>query len=90
MEKGVYFAKDANYSASSQYSPPGPTGIRHMYLPRVLVGDYTVGNKDIIVPPSGLALLGSTLTSFAILLIFFFACSTLFGESVEKEDDRGH
>lgn len=71
MEKGVYFAKDANYSASSQYSPPGPTGIRHMYLPRVLVGDYTVGNKDIIVPPSGLALLGTTLTSFAILLIFF-------------------
>lgn len=52
MEKGVYFAKAANYSASSQYSPPGPTGIRHMYLPRVLVGDYTVGNKDIIIPPS--------------------------------------
>ncbi|XP_022787787.1 poly [ADP-ribose] polymerase 14-like [Stylophora pistillata] len=50
--KGVYFAKEASYSASSQYSPPGPTGFRHMYLARVLVGDYTVGKKDIIVPPS--------------------------------------
>ena len=50
--KGVYFAKEAEYSARSQYSPPGPTGLRHMYVARVLVGDYTVGKKDIIVPPS--------------------------------------
>lgn len=50
--KGVYFAKDANYSARPQYSQPGPTSLRHMYLARVLVGEYTVGKKDIIVPPS--------------------------------------
>ena len=49
--KGVYFAETADYSARSQFSPPGFTGLRHMYLARVLVGEYTVGKPDIIVPP---------------------------------------
>lgn len=49
--KGVYFAAQAGYSARSQFSPPGPTGLRHMYLARVLVGEYTVGKPDILEPP---------------------------------------
>lgn len=49
--KGVYFAKDASYSASS-YTPRDPgTGLRHMYLAKVLVGEYTLGKPDIIVAP---------------------------------------
>lgn len=50
--KGVYFAAQADYSARSQFSPPGPTGHRHMYLARVLVGEYTVGRPDILEPPA--------------------------------------
>ena len=49
---GVYFAVDASYSARSTYSPPDPSGKRYMYLARVLVGDYTVGRKGLIVPPN--------------------------------------
>lgn len=48
----MYFAEQAGYSARSQFSPAGVTGLRYMYLARVLVGEYTVGRPDIIVPPS--------------------------------------
>ena len=52
---GVYFAVDASYSASPTYSPPDPTtGMRYMYLARVLVGDYTVGKEGLRVPPNKL------------------------------------
>ena len=49
---GVYFAVDASYSARSTYSPPDFSRKRYMYLVRVLVGDYTVGRKGLLVPPN--------------------------------------
>ncbi|XP_020630978.1 poly [ADP-ribose] polymerase 14-like [Orbicella faveolata] len=46
--RGVYFARDAQYSLG--YARGGVGG-RHMYLARVLVGQYCVGNSSMIVPP---------------------------------------
>ena len=48
---GVYFARDASYSARTTYSPPDATGNRYMYLARVLVGEYTTGRQGMITPP---------------------------------------
>ena len=48
--RGVYFARDAQYSV--QYAVSGGNGGRHMYLAKVLVGQYCVGNPSMIVPPS--------------------------------------
>ena len=49
---GVYFAIHASYSAKPTYSPPDPSGMRYMYLARVLAGDYTVGKQGLVVPPN--------------------------------------
>lgn len=49
---GTYFAVNANYSASNTYSKPNPQGEKHMYLCRVLTGDYTLGKQHMIVPPA--------------------------------------
>ncbi|XP_078382384.1 uncharacterized protein LOC144665083 [Oculina patagonica] len=46
--RGVYFATDASFFV--RYSGGGSGG-RHMYLVRVLVGQYCVGNSSFIVPP---------------------------------------
>ncbi|TTD62567.1 Poly [ADP-ribose] polymerase 12 [Bagarius yarrelli] len=46
--KGSYFAKDANYS----HSYTGQSTIRRMFVCRVLVGDYTVGQSSYTRPPS--------------------------------------
>lgn len=46
--RGVHFATDAQYSLG--YARGG-VGARHMYLARVLVGQYCVGNPSMIVPP---------------------------------------
>ena len=48
---GVYFARDASYSARSNYSPADFTGQRYMYLTRVLVGEYAVGRQGLLTPP---------------------------------------
>ena len=48
---GVYFARDASYSCKEIYSPPDPQGFRYMYYARVLVGDYTRGQRDMKVRP---------------------------------------
>ncbi|XP_039613232.1 protein mono-ADP-ribosyltransferase PARP14-like [Polypterus senegalus] len=50
--KGTYFAVDASYSASNTYSVPNLQGNKHMYLSRVLTGEFTLGNASYIVPPS--------------------------------------
>ena len=51
--RGVYFARDASYSCSTSYSPPDPqSGLRYMYYARVLVGEYTNGNSNMLVAPS--------------------------------------
>jgi hypothetical protein len=39
--KGVYFAKQAWYSAKYIYSVPDGEGLQYMYIARVLVGKYT-------------------------------------------------
>ncbi|PFX17029.1 Poly [ADP-ribose] polymerase 15 [Stylophora pistillata] len=47
--RGVYFARDAQYSVG--YAGHGRYGGRYMYLAKVLVGQYCVGNPSMIVPP---------------------------------------
>ena len=47
--RGVYFARDAQYSVG--YAGVGGYGGRHMYLAKVLVGQYCVGNPSMKVPP---------------------------------------
>ena len=51
LGRGVYFARDARYSASDRYSPPEANGHKHMYYARVLTGQYTTGNSGLLVPP---------------------------------------
>lgn len=48
---GVYFARDASYSARSTYSPADPKGWKYIYVARVLTGEFTTGNSSMIVPP---------------------------------------
>ena len=48
--QGVYFARDASYS--NRYAQPGPNRYRHMYLTRVLTGEFTVGQSSMLVPPA--------------------------------------
>ncbi len=46
--RGVYFARDASFFV--RYLGGG-SGDRHMYLARVLVGQFCVGNSSFIVAP---------------------------------------
>ncbi|XP_066525382.1 protein mono-ADP-ribosyltransferase PARP12-like [Hoplias malabaricus] len=46
--KGSYFARDAQYS----HSYTGDSTTRCMFVCRILVGDYTVGNSSYVRPPS--------------------------------------
>ncbi|KAJ3592383.1 hypothetical protein NHX12_007510 [Muraenolepis orangiensis] len=48
---GTYFAVSANYSAQDTYSKPDTQGQKHVYLCRVLTGDYTTGTQGMVVPP---------------------------------------
>ncbi|XP_052076128.1 protein mono-ADP-ribosyltransferase PARP14-like [Mytilus californianus] len=48
---GVYFARDAAYSARGTYSPKDHNNQRHMYMCKVLTGEYTQGKQGLIVPP---------------------------------------
>ncbi|KAM9402304.1 protein mono-ADP-ribosyltransferase PARP12-like isoform 2-T2 [Salvelinus alpinus] len=45
--EGSYFARDAKYS----HSYTSHSGVRSMFVCRVLVGDYTRGNSDLRRPP---------------------------------------
>ncbi|NXN91385.1 PAR14 polymerase, partial [Rhinopomastus cyanomelas] len=47
---GTYFAVNANYSASDSFSRPDAFGKKHMYLARVLVGEYSQGSRGSITP----------------------------------------
>jgi hypothetical protein len=49
--KGIYFAKQAWYSARYIYSVPDRKGLQYMYIARVLVGKYTKGKEGLIIPP---------------------------------------
>jgi len=48
--KGVYFARDAEYSARPTYSRANSKGIQHMFLCRVTVGEYCLGKRDALTP----------------------------------------
>ena len=48
--KGVYFARDASYSANKTYAVPNARGIQHMFMVRVVVGDFCKGVKDALTP----------------------------------------
>ena len=48
---GVYFAKDADYSAQDIYSPPDSSDNKYMFLARVLTGEYAQGHSGDIQPP---------------------------------------
>jgi hypothetical protein len=49
--KGVYFAVEFQYAAQSTYSPPDTSGYQHVFLSRVLVGEFTQGNESLLEPP---------------------------------------
>jgi len=48
--KGVYFARDASYSATTTYSCPNDKGIQHIFLCRVVVGEYCLGKNNALTP----------------------------------------
>lgn len=48
--QGVYFARDATYSASPTYAAPDTHGVQRMFACRVAVGEYCAGVKDAIIP----------------------------------------
>ena len=48
---GVYFARDASYSARNTYSPPDANGYKYIYSAKVLTGEYTTGTGGLLVPP---------------------------------------
>merc|ERR1719377_230225 len=48
--KGVYFARDSEYSASTTYSRPDGAGIQHMFLCRVVVGEFCQGRSNALAP----------------------------------------
>lgn len=48
---GVYFARDARYSAQNTYSVPDSNGNKRMYLCKVLTGEYANGCQGMRMPP---------------------------------------
>lgn len=48
--KGVYFARDASYSAQKTYSAPDAAGVQRMFAVHVLHGYYCKGVKDALSP----------------------------------------
>lgn len=48
---GVYFAREARYSANPGYSKPNHMGQQFMILTKVLVGHSTAGNRSMLEPP---------------------------------------
>ena len=70
--KGVYFARDASYSASPQYSTPDAHGHQHIFACRVVVGEYCLGKCDARTPDerSGHTLYDSTVNDLRRPSIF--------------------
>ena len=48
--KGVYFARDASYSMSHDYSPPDASGQQRIFMTRVVVGEFCRGRQDALTP----------------------------------------
>jgi len=49
--RGVYFAVEFSLSASNTYASPDTSGNKHVYLSRVLTGEFTTGQQTNVVPP---------------------------------------
>ena len=49
---GVYFARDASYSAQDAYSSPNQYKHKFIYVANVLIGEFTQGQQGIRVAPS--------------------------------------
>ncbi|XP_032439354.1 protein mono-ADP-ribosyltransferase PARP14-like isoform X3 [Xiphophorus hellerii] len=49
--EGTYFAVKASYSSHPTYSRPATDGSQLMFVARVLTGVYTLGQRDMKVPP---------------------------------------
>lgn len=50
--KGVYFARDAAYSCNRNYATPDADGTQHIFLCRVVVGDWCKGSYGQLTPNS--------------------------------------
>jgi len=48
--KGVYFARDAEYSAYPTYAVPDKKNVQYMMACRVIVGEYCPGVRDALTP----------------------------------------
>jgi hypothetical protein len=48
--KGVYCAVNSSYSSAHRYSKPNTRGEQHMFLCRVLAGEYSLGEQDQATP----------------------------------------
>ena len=48
--KGAYFARDASYSSSTRFSRPNAQGVQHMFLARVVIGEYCRGVQNALAP----------------------------------------
>ena len=48
--KGVYFARDASYSAYPTYAVPDHQGLQYILACRVCVGEYCRGREDALTP----------------------------------------
>jgi hypothetical protein len=48
--RGVYFARDASYSADPTYAVRGANGLQYMMACRVVVGEYCRGQVDAVTP----------------------------------------
>ena len=70
--KGVYFARDADYSAQPQYARPNSSGVCQMFLCRCVVGEYCLGKRDALTPDvrKGYQLYDSTVNKIDDPLIF--------------------
>ena len=48
----MYFARDACYSATEQYSPRDDDNKKHIFLAKVLTGEFTASDPNYLTPPS--------------------------------------
>ena len=74
--RGAYFAKNSSYSQNDAYSKPDPnTGLKHMFLTRVLVGRTCTGTSTLQRPPPGVhsAINGSDVNTASVFVTFDIA-----------------
>ena len=48
--RGVYFARDASYSLQKPYAKPNSEGWQHLFVCRLVVGEYCLGKNGQLRP----------------------------------------